>query len=69
MRMYHFYTLVLVPVLGLVGLLLLVSSPPRRRVVGRPLAGRCLFVRGFGGGVHLVFFLLERCLGPRKGDS
>ncbi len=68
MRMYYFYSLVLVPVLGLVGLLLLVSTPPGEESLGFPVAWLLIFVSLFGVG-SLVVFLLEWCLGPRKGDS
>ncbi len=68
MRMYYFYSLVLVPVLGLVGLLLLVSTPPGEESLGFPVAWLLIFVSLFGVG-SLVVFLLAWCLGPRKGDS
>ncbi len=66
--MRRFYPLVLVPVLGLVGLLLLVSTPPGEGSLGFPVAWLLIFVSLFGVG-SLVVFLLAWCLGPRKGDS
>ncbi len=68
MRMYYFYSLLLVPVLALVGLLLLVSNPPGEELLGFPVAWLLIFVSLFGVG-SLVVFLLAWCLGPRKGDS
>ncbi len=64
MRMYYLYSLLLVPVLALVGLLLLVSSPPGEGSLGFPVAWLLIFVSLFGG-----VFLLERMLWLRKGDS
>ncbi len=64
-----FFFLVIVFLLGLVGLVLVVSTAPGvGSLVGLSLVVVSLF-GALGGGVHLVFFLLERCLGPRKGDS
>ncbi len=66
MRMYHFYTLVLVPVLGLVGLLLLVSSPPGvGSLVGLSLVVVSLF-GALGGGFILCFFFSNGAWGPGK---
>ncbi len=68
MRMYYLYSLLLVPVLALVGLLLVVSNPPGEVLLGFPVAWLLIFVSLFGVG-SIVVFLLEWCLGPRKGDS
>ncbi len=66
MRM--FYSWVLVPVLGLVGLLLLMSTPPGEGSLGFQVAWLLIFVSLFGV-ASFVVFLLAWCLGPRKGDS
>jgi len=64
-----FYYLLILFLQGLLGLVLVVSTPPGvGSLVGLSLVVVSLF-GALGGGVHLVFFLLERCLGPRKGDS
>jgi len=68
MRMYYLYSLLLVPVLALVGLLVVVSYPPGEESLGFPVAWLLIFVSLFGVG-FLVVFLLAWCLGPRKGDS
>ncbi len=66
MRMYYFYSLVLVPVLGLVGLLLLVSSPPGvGSLVGLSLDLVSLHGAS-GAGLILCFFFSNRAWGPGK---
>ena len=71
-----FFLVVLVPVLGLLGLLLMLvglllmfgARPGEMSLVGLSLVVVSLCGALFGGG-HSVFFLLKRCLWPRKEDS
>ena len=56
-------------VLGLLGLVVAVSTPPVEGSLVGPWLGFVSLFGVFGGVVFFVTFLLERCLWPRKGDS